>query len=282
MAFTRHDKIFIFNGYPKLSRNNFDASDVGHPHDLFIDFLSRYAPDVETETRFIADLDQPLPSDRELSACKGCIWTGSDLTIYQVDPRVDRQIELAKNLFRLGVSSMGSCWGIQMAAVAAGGVVAKNPRGREWGIAKAITISDAGKKSCLLQGKPEKFDGFIMHLDEVVKLPENTEILAGNEHTAIQALEVFSGKGSFFGTQYHPEYNLLEMGRLIAARAQPLVTEGFFASTEEVADYAKRMKTLYHDPDNARLREQLDVGDDILTEIIKEQELRNWMAYIKI
>ncbi len=109
--------------------------------------------------------------------------------------------------------------GIQMAAVAAGGAVAKNLRGREWGIAKAINVSDAGKKSCLLQGKPETFDGFIMHLDEVIKLPENTEVLAGNEHTSIQAIEVFSGKGSFFGTQYHPEYNLLEMGRLMAARA---------------------------------------------------------------
>ncbi len=282
MALTRQNKILIFNGYPEQSRKNFDSSNVGHPHDFFIDFLSRYAPEVETEIRFIADLDQPLPLDRELSACRGCIWTGSDLTIYQVDPRVDRQIELARNLFRLGVSSMGSCWGIQMAAVAAGGLVAKNPKGREWGIAKAITISDSGKRSLLLHKKPEKFDGFIMHLDEVVKLPANTKILAGNEHTAVQAIEVFSGKGSFFGTQYHPEYNLLEMGRLIAARAQPFVNEGFFASVEDVADCAKRMKTLHHDPDNVRLREQLDVGDDILKETIREQELRNWMEYIKI
>ena len=282
MASTRQDKILIFNGYPEQSRNNFDVSDVGHPHDFFIDFLSRYAPEVEIEVRFIADLDQPLPSERELLACKGCIWTGSDLTIYQIDPRVDRQIELARNLFRLGVFSIGSCWGIQMAAVAAGGGVAKNPRGREWGIAKVITISDAGKKSCLLQGKPDKFDGFVMHLDEVVKLPENTEILAGNEHTSVQAIEVFSGKGSFFGTQYHPEYNLLEMGKLIAARAQPLVNEGFFTSVEDVADYAKIMETLYHDPDNTRLREQLDVGDDILNGTIREQELRNWMEYNKV
>lgn len=282
MAFSGPGKIFIFNGYPKQSRKNFDASDVGHPHDLFIDFLSRYAPEIETEIRFIADLDQPLPGDRELSACKGCLWTGSDLTIYQVDPRVDRQIKLARNLFRLGVSSMGSCWGIQMAAIAAGGEVAKNPRGRESGIAKAITISNAGGKSRLLHNKPEKFDGFTMHLDEVIKLPENTEILAGNEHTAVQALEVFSGKGSFFGTQYHPEYNLLEMGRLIAARAEPLVSEGFFTSVEDVADYAKKMKTLYHDSDNANLRKQLDVGDDILSKVIREQELRNWVKYIKI
>jgi len=203
----------------------------------------------------------------------------------------EEQITIAKNkrkkinLFTVNeqdvIILMHQTWGIQMAAVAAGGVVAKNSRGREWGIAKAINVSDAGKKSCLLQGKPETFDGFIMHLDEVIKLPENTEVLAGNEHTAIQVIEVFSGKGSFFGTQYHPEYNLLEMGRLIAARAQPLVNECFFTSVEDVADYAGRMKTLYHDPDNARLREQLDVGDDILKETIKEQELRNWITYIK-
>jgi len=246
-----------------------------------MEFLSRTAPGVETEIRFIADLDQPLPSDRELSGCRGCIWTGSDLTIYQVDPRVDRQIELARNLFRLGVSSIGSCWGIQMAAVAAGGIVAKNPKGREWGVAKSIIISDAGKKSRILHGKPEKFDAFIMHLDEVVKLPENTEILAGNEHTAVQAIEVFSEKGSFFGTQYHPEYNLLEMGRLIAARAKPLVNEGFFTSAEDAVGYAETMKTLYRDPDNAELRKQLDIGDDIIIRTIREQELRNWMEYIK-
>jgi len=230
MTLNRHGKIFIFNGYPELSRKNFDLSNVGHPQDLFMDVLSRYVPDIETEICFIADVEQALPSDRELLECKGCIWTGSDLTIYREDPRVERQIELARRLFRLGVPSLGSCWGIQMAAVAAGGTVAKNPRGREWGIAREITVSEAGKRSCLLQGKPPVFDGFSMHLDEVVKLPEKTEILAGNLHTPVQAMEVFSGKGSFFGTQYHPEYNLFEMGRLIVARAQPLVDEGFFAS----------------------------------------------------
>lgn len=280
MTLNRHGKIFIFNGYPELSRKNFDLSNVGHPQDLFMDVLSRYVPDIETEICFIADVEQALPSDRELLECKGCIWTGSDLTIYREDPRVERQIELARRLFRLGVPSLGSCWGIQMAAVAAGGTVAKNPRGREWGIAREITVSEAGKRSCLLQGKPPVFDGFSMHLDEVVKLPEKTEILAGNLHTPVQAMEVFSGKGSFFGTQYHPEYNLFEMGRLIVARAQPLVDEGFFASTRDVADYAETMKNLHHEPGNGRLREKLNLRDNILSETIREQELRNWVDYI--
>ncbi len=179
------NKFMIFNCYPEQSRKNFDVSNVGHPHDFFMDFLSRHIPDADADVCFIADLNQPIPSDDELIQYKGCIWTGSDLTIYQLEPRVKRQIALAKKLFHLGVNSYGSCWGIQIAAVAAGGQVAKSPKGREWGIAKDITLTKAGEKSKLLKGKPKVFDGFIMHLDEVVKLPENTQILAGNKHTRI-------------------------------------------------------------------------------------------------
>ena len=81
----------------------------------------------------------------------------------------------------------------------------------------------------MLAGKPEKFDAFIMHLDEVTRLPEGTVSLGGNAHSPIQAavrrkLET----PAFWGTQYHPEYNLHEMGRLIAARAEALVREGHF------------------------------------------------------
>jgi hypothetical protein len=36
--------ICILNCHPKASRENFDLSDVGHPHDLFKDFFNRYLP----------------------------------------------------------------------------------------------------------------------------------------------------------------------------------------------------------------------------------------------
>lgn len=274
------DKIIIFNCYPEKSRKNFDASNVGHPQDLFMDFFTRHIPDTDIDVYFIADLDQPLPTDEELMLCKGCIWTGSDLTIYQLEPRVKRQIELAKKIFNLGVNSFGSCWGIQIAAVAAGGKVAKSPKGREWGIAKDITLTRAGEKSHLLKGKPKVFDGFIMHLDEVVTLPENTLILAGNRHTKIQALEVYVGKASFFCTQYHPEYNLFEMARLIKARAQALVTEGFFNTTDQVLEYAKKMDKLHENPESVELKISLNIDDSVVDPGIKELELRNWLEFV--
>jgi hypothetical protein len=42
MACSPQNKIFIFNGYPELSRKNFDLSDVGHPHDLLGAALLRH------------------------------------------------------------------------------------------------------------------------------------------------------------------------------------------------------------------------------------------------
>jgi len=180
-----------------------------------------------------------------------------------------------------GAASFGSCWGIQMASLVGGGKVAVNPRGREWGIARGIELNDAGKHSAMLAGKPQKFDAFIMHLDEVTRLPEGTISLGGNTHTAIQAAIIENKRASFWSTQYHPEYNLREMGRLIAARAKALVTEGHFPNEQAVADYASDMQALHANPNSAELRKRLQIGDDILDPEIREVELRNWLEFIE-
>ena len=281
MAIDSQLAVGILNCYPKASRENFDRSDVGHPHDLYADFLRRYTPQATVDVLFIADPDTVLPSGANLNSYDGYIWTGSDLTIYHHnDARVTRQIELAQAIYAAGVPSYGSCWAAQMAAVAAGGEVQKNPKGREWGLARDIRRTQPGRESLLLAGKPDRYDGFIMHLDEVTRLPEGATLLATNEHTHVQALEVRHGKGVFWATQYHPEYNLYEMARLIAARAEPLVREGFFETTDQVEAYADAMRALHNDPDSQALRQALGVGDDILDAEIREQELRNWIDHL--
>ncbi len=273
--------IGILNGYPRASRDRFDRSGVGHPHDFFEGFLRRYLTDAAVDVCFVADRDRPLPAGAALEAYSGFIWTGSDLTIYDRDDRrVTRQIELAQAIFASGVPMFGSCWGVQMAAVAAGGEVARNPKGREWGIARNITLTPEGRRSPLMADKPERFDGFIMHLDEVTRLPPGAQLLAVNDHTRVQALEVRRGAGVFWATQYHPEYNLLEMGRLIAARAQPLVAEGFFDTEGDAQAYADQMMALYREPQTEALRTALGVDETILDPTLREQELRNWIDHL--
>lgn len=271
----------IVNCYPEASRDNFDRSDVGHPNDMFADFLDREAPNATTEVVYVADPDFSLPKGTTIEDFDGFIWTGSDLTVYHTDdPRVASQITFARELMEHGAASWGSCWGLQLASQVAGGEVAANPRGREWGIAKGIALTDAARTSPMHNGKPDRFDGFSMHLDEVTALPDHTPLLATNAHTPVQAAIVEDGDAAFWTTQYHPEYNLHEMGRLIAARATALVKEGLFPDEASVATYAAKMIELSEDPDSAELREHLDIGDDIIDPRIREVELRNWLRFI--
>jgi len=272
----------IVNGYPQASRENFDRSNVGHPHDLFRDFLAREAPNAMSEIVYVADPDFSLPSGAAIEDFDGFIWTGSDLTVYHKDdPKVAGQLAFATELMDAGAASWGSCWGLQMAAQVGGGEVEVNPRGREWGIARRIELNDAGKASPMLAGKPDVFDGFIMHLDEVVRLPDGVDSFGGNTHTAIQAAIFTRGDATYWATQYHPEYNLYEMGRLIAARAEALVREGHFPDEGSVAAYAADMIALHSDPTNEELRDRIDVGDDIIDPVIRETELRNWLRFVE-
>jgi GMP synthase (glutamine-hydrolysing) len=275
-------RILIVNCYPQASRENFDRSDVGHPHDLFRAFLAAEAPNATTEIVYIADPGFALPPGTTIADYDAFIWTGSDLTVYHTDdPRVAAQISFATSLLDAGAICWGSCWGLQLASLVAGGEVAANPKGREWGIARGITLTDAAAASPMHAGKPPVFDAFIMHLDEVTRLPAGTPLLATNEHTHIQAAIVERGRAAFWTTQYHPEYNLHEMGRLIAARAKALVREGFFADEAAVGVYAAKMKELAANPESAALRADLNVGDDVIDPAIRQVELRNWLRLVE-
>lgn len=279
----RQISILIINGYPKQSRDNFDLSGVGHPHDFFMNFLNRYVPSVKTILCFAADPGDMLGAGMNIDSFDGIIWTGSDLTIFHLDDeRVTKQIDFAKAAYEYGVPSYGSCWGIQMAAVAAGGEVQKNPKGREWSIGRNIQLTDAGKRSPFLEGKPDCYNGFEMHLDEVTRIPEGATILASNDHCNVQALEVNHKSGTFWAAQYHPEYNLLEMAKLIAARAVPLINEGFFPDPDTVYQYANDMTALHETTNDEGLRAKLDIGDDIINAHIRERELRNWIDHLVI
>lgn len=271
----------VLGCYPRKSRENFERSDVGHPHELFKRLLLKHVPDARADVVFLADEDVPVPDEAAIGAYAGFLWTGSDLTIYhKEDPRVTRQIDFAETLYAAGAKSFGSCWAIQMAALAAGGSVEKNPKGREWSVARDIRPTKTGRSSPLLAGKPESYDAFIMHLDEVARLPSGVETLAGNGHTRVQAAMISQGSASFWATQYHCEYDFFEMSRLVRARAAALVKEGFFKKEEEVAAYADLLAAVHQDPSSVELRAELEVGDDILDPEIRELEFSNWLDFV--
>jgi len=275
--------ICIINGYPKKNREVLAESGVSQADDLYLNFLRVFLPNGRFDRLYIADLDTRLPEGASLTSYDGYIWTGSNLTIYHDVPEVSRQIEFSKAVYEARVPQYGSCWGVQMAAVAAGGEVRKNPRGREWSIARDITLTDAGRNHPLYEGKPARFDGFIMHLDEVTRIPEGGTLLATNTHTPVQALEVrHPAGGLFWATQYHPEFTLYEMARLVMARKKYLAQEGFFQTEDEVQRLAEKMVDLAQDPENMTLGQELNIGPDVLSDQIRQAELRNWICNLVI
>ena len=280
MTVTANIAICVINGYPKPNRDVLAEAGMKQAHEMYVDFLKEYTPNAKVDALYIADLDTTLPSGTNLNSYDAYIWTGSNLTIYHDEPRVTRQIEFCRAVYGAGKPQFGSCWGVQMAAMAAGGMVEKNPKGREWAFARNIRLTEAGKAHPLYKGKPSQFDGFIMHLDIVTKIPQGATLLASNDYSPVQALAVTHGKGTFWATQYHPEYNLYEMARLLIARKEPLTKEGFFKAETEVEQLAGKLIELYQHPDNQSLRSELKIGDDILGKPIRQQELRNWVDYL--
>ncbi len=206
--------------------------------------LLREAPDVRTETLFAADEAVSLPPEEKLAAYDGILWTGAALNLPKGEPAALRQVELARRALRAGAFIYGSCWGLQVVAVACGGRVIPNPRGREIGIARDITLTDAGRRHPLLRGRPGRFDALAVHRDIVAPLPEDTlTVLAGNDLCPIQAAELRLGKGRFWGVQYHPEYDFLDLAAAFRRYAPALVEEGLFPDLEAVEAEARRYES---------------------------------------
>jgi len=185
-----------------------------------------HQPDAHYTPLNIAD-GEALPYGITLSDFDGVMFPGSPLHIYDSDPCVTRQIDFARTAFAAGVPVWGSCWGLQLAVVALGGSVRRNPRGRELPIARAITVTDTGRAHPLLASRPAVFDALCSHLDEIETLPPNSQVLAANEVSAVQAIAAqTSGRGSFHGTQYHPEHTFAVSAALVEMRAAELCRRG--------------------------------------------------------
>jgi GMP synthase (glutamine-hydrolysing) len=275
-------RFLIIDGYPLKSREHFDQTGVTHAWKQYADMLLGQLPDAGYDVLFPSDEDSQLPDGTGLGSYHGVMWTGCNLTIFDDDPRVRRMIELAGKIYEVGIPSYGSCWALQIAAVAAGGEVKVNPRGREMGLARKIHLTPEGRDHPFHAGKSPVFDAFISHYDEVTSLPPGATWLATNDFTRIQSLAITHRKGTFWAVQYHPEYSLFDMARLIVAREERLVREGFFADRDEMNLLVARMEVLHEHPDRKDLRWQLAIDDDVLDQKIRQTEFHNWLHRLVI
>jgi len=151
---------------------------------------------------------QALPP---LSAPEAVVVTGSPVSVYERLPWSEATGAWLAELITREVPVLGVCYGHQLIAHALGGEVARSPNGREVG---AVEVTHTGDP--IFDGLPERFSVWQSHIDEVTRPPAHAEVIASNEHSAVQAMAI----GARCRTvQWHPEFDG-QIGRhYIQARA---------------------------------------------------------------
>jgi len=237
--------------------------------------LQRIEPALQVDILAAAD-GATLAAGVSLDSYDGVTMTGSALNIYNGGAPVTRQIELARAVFAAGVPFFGSCWGLQVAVTAAQGEVRANPRGREFGFARRILLSEAGRAHRLFAAKPPVFEAPTVHRDEVATLPPGTSVLAANDY-GVQAVAFSYDRGGFWGVQYHPEYDYADIAAAAERYAQRLIEEGMFADSAALAAFTTELRTLQRHPGDAPLLWKHGLGPSMRDESLRLLEIHNWL-----
>jgi GMP synthase (glutamine-hydrolysing) len=246
--------------------------------DGYADLLRKLSPGAVVDICYPADPGANLPLGG-IEGYDGVAITGSALNVYDGGPAIEPQIELARAVLKSKTPLFGSCWGLQVITVAAGGTVRPNPKGRELAIGRRIALTEAGREHPMYAGKAAVFDAVTVHLDEVETLAPGTTVLATNAQSDVQSAEINIDGATAWCVQYHPEFALADMAAIMRRYGRRVVNEGFFADEAARDAYVADLETLDREPENKPLAWRYGIDETVLKESIRTAELANWITH---
>jgi len=227
-------RVVISEGNTAASRAKMVQTMGWTSSELLARLLKRHVPSIKTDIVFPTDRDPKC--SRSLESYDGILFTGSTSNIHKREPETLRQLDFARAAFDSGTPMFGICWGLQLAAVAAGGEVVPSRSLScvcEVPFAPRINLTEAGQDHPLHASRQKTFDAFAFHSDEVTRLPTNSIVTARN-NDFVQAAIIKGTKSTFWGVQYHPEVTGLDMGDLLRSSWEDLVASNTYTSRAQV------------------------------------------------
>ena len=208
---------------------------------LYAAVLEELRHDVETVVISPYDGD----NTPDLAGFDGIVFTGSSVEWNTDDDRAAPLAEVMRDGFAAGLPTIGSCNGMQLAASVLGGSAAASPNGREDGMAMEIRLTEAGQNHPMMAGRSDGYAVPCTHRDEVVRLPEGAVLLAGNDHSPVQAFAIDRDGVDFWGMQYHPEFSPAYVGRYLRGngRISPATADDLEAAQEDPSAAARLSTT---------------------------------------
>ncbi len=148
----------------------------------------------------IKNYDKITPEEIKGAGYCGIVFTGGPHSVYADDaPRCSPAV------LSLGIPILGICYGHQLLAFLAGGVVAPAETGSEYGKTEV-----AVQKNVLFAGVPQTSICWMSHTDAVQTLPPGFSATAQTAHCACAAMANDAKK--LYGVQFHPEVTHTEYG----------------------------------------------------------------------
>ena len=161
-----------------------------------LDFGSQYSHLITRRIREFGVYAQLVPPNCSLSKLKqadGIILSGGPQNLSDSHAlRVDEKI------FKLGIPTLGICYGMQLMAFELGGAV-KAGKKREYGPTEIKIV----KQTELFHGLKPKQLTWMSHGDQVTRLPKGFKMIAGSSNCPIAAMANETKK--IYGLQFHPE-----------------------------------------------------------------------------
>ncbi len=175
----------------------------------------------------------------DLTKYDGMIWGGSSLNIYNDTVEIRRQIDFMRECQKKIKNILAICWGLQVAATVAGGVVKRCNKGAHRGIAHNVKINENGLSHPLYKNKNQTFNTPAFNFDEVATLPNNSILLSSNEINNVMGVNFKNEISNIWGIQYHPEISYDKMISLIHFRKDRLLNNKAFIDENEINSHVK-------------------------------------------
>lgn len=146
-----------------------------------------------------------------LQECDAYLCTGSRWSVYEDVSWIHDLKSFVRSAYETRTPFIGICFGHQMMAEALGGKVAKSEYG--WGV--GIRAVEFTNLEPWMQPQQTTLHLHYMHQDQVLRLPQDSVVLAQSEHCPVAAFRVGE---TMFGIQAHPEFTNDYSAALLADR----------------------------------------------------------------
>jgi GMP synthase (glutamine-hydrolysing) len=183
----------------------------------------------EIELSIYDGISGHLPEPSAVGMKNNCsIISGSYGPVFEERPWIPPLLDFIRASHDIDAWMLGVCFGHHAAALALGGQVEHNPRGREMG-SEPVFLTPEGERNPLFRGFSSGGLMNLVHKTHVTTLPQGAALLAFNRMTPVQAFS----KGKTFGVQPHPEITPVQLKQLSVMYKNVLIRKEKFVDSEE-------------------------------------------------